>query len=229
MDINPHFISIPPYLSVSWDEVTAISSPSEDLIIFHLTNGSKVPLPNLPRDMLIALFSFHKRHLEETLEKSPTHPLQSWPPGFPQNGPIPPIKLAIGGMPGMMQHNPALSEAPPLPEEMLSKISQIVKILHPDEAAGLPKSEPNCHCPHCQIAAAIESALHPKEKPLEDLEVKDEELQFQQWNIEQTGDKLYQVTNKLTPSEKYVVSLGDPLGCTCGSLRCEHLLEVLKH
>ena len=73
--------------------------------------------------------------------------------------------------------------------------------------------------------------IAPPAKPpalTQEEEVTDRDLSFQQWAIEQTGDKLFCVTNKLDRLEKYNVFLGDPVGCTCGIQGCEHILAVLK-
>ena len=55
----------------------------------------------------------------------------------------------------------------------------------------------------------------------------EEDLKFRNWEIEQTADKLYIVTNPFDKNEHYSVFLGDPLGCTCGEKNCEHIRAVL--
>ena len=103
----------------------------------------------------------------------------------------------------------------------------IAKIISPSEELLLPKSEPGCNCFFCQIARALNpelSSSHTTDEPA----IADEELQFQQWDIKQTGEKLYSVINRLDEHEKYNVYLGHPIGCTCGKQGCEHILAVLK-
>ena len=72
----------------------------------------------------------------------------------------------------------------------------------------------------------------PQADPINEREVeedvRDDELQFEQWSISSAGDKLYNVVNRLDEQEKYRVYLGHPVGCTCGREGCEHILAVLK-
>ena len=97
----------------------------------------------------------------------------------------------------------------------------------------LPRPEDDCNCFHCQVARAIREALgivpeiHLEAAAQEEI-VTDEDLTFEEWNIVQTGDKLFTVINKLSPEEKYNVYLGHPIGCTCGNQGCEHIHVVLK-
>jgi hypothetical protein len=66
------------------------------------------------------------------------------------------------------------------------------------------------------------------EAPLEEIEeVSDEDLKFRDWEIKQTAEQLYTVTNPLDANEHYNVFLGSPLGCTCGDKNCEHIRAVL--
>ncbi len=88
---------------------------------------------------------------------------------------------------------------------------------------AFPKPEPHCNCPHCQIARA----MHGIEKQELEEPVSDEDLKFRDWEIKQTGEKLYSVTNPIDPSEQYTVFLGEPVGCTCGHSHCEHIKSVL--
>ena len=133
-------------------------------------------------------------------------------------------------------HNSAQANMPNLPEEVLNKIAAIAKIIAPGDIQNMPKPEPHCNCPHCQIARAIHSQspeeiveatpsiLVQKEEEV----ISEQELTFQQWEITQTDNKLYSVANRLDLLEKYNVYLGEPVGCTCGISGCEHILAVLK-
>ena len=124
--------------------------------------------------------------------------------------------------------------APDLPAEILEKIASIAKIIAPEDQNSLPKSEPHCNCFYCQVSRAIQAGLihheagaKPQEEPNEE-PISDEDLSFQQWDILQASDNLYTVINRLDTQEKYNVFLGQPVGCTCGKLACEHILAVLK-
>ena len=119
---------------------------------------------------------------------------------------------------------------PPIPEEILKKISAIAKIVAPDEIQNLPQAEQHCNCMHCQISRAIHGEGNSKEQKhhSEEEVISDEELKFQDWQVTSSGDKLYTVASKLNPEEKYQVYLGEPFGCTCGMPHCEHVIAVLK-
>ena len=58
--------------------------------------------------------------------------------------------------------------------------------------------------------------------------VSDEELRFKTWEISQTNDKLYLVSNPIDANEHYSVYLGEPVGCTCGEKHCDHIRAVLS-
>jgi len=159
------------------------------------------------------------------------------------------FKIGLGGIEGMdslgfaMQHNPELANSPNLPNELLLKIGTIVKIISPEEAIEIPPPEPHCNCPHCQIARAISTSLGNTVRPYaghndlidedngsavqEEEIVSDEDLHFDQWEIQQSGHQLFTVVNKLNVDEKYNVFLGSPVGCTCGEEGCAHVLAVL--
>jgi hypothetical protein len=59
-------------------------------------------------------------------------------------------------------------------------------------------------------------------------EVSPHELKFREWDIQQAGDKLYNVSNPFDKGEQYQVYLGNPVGCTCGKSKCEHIVAVLN-
>jgi hypothetical protein len=102
-----------------------------------------------------------------------------------------------------------------------------MKIIASEDALQMLKSESHCNCIHCQIAKSFnQSSQHPEQHIDED--ITEDDLRFQQWDITQTGDKMFTVVNRLDNREKYNVYLGQPVGCTCGKTGCEHILAVLK-
>ncbi len=136
-----------------------------------------------------------------------------------------------------MQHNIAQANMPSLPKEILHKIAEVARIVAPEDIENMPLPEPHCNCTHCQIARAIHklpddhlpaSAPALAREAKDEEEVSEEDLAFQTWEIVQTAEKLYLVSNRLDPNETYNVFLGDPVGCTCGKQGCEHILAVLK-
>ena len=225
MKINERILSIPPYISTSWDNVASILMNHENALEIILHTGIKVILSNLSNEIIEKIFDFHVK----SMESSRDHLL---PNQFGLN--LGKGGIVLSGMEnftGMMQHDPSQSNAPSLPFEILSKIAEMGKAIGVDaETFNIPEGEPNCNCPYCQISKAIHG-IKSIEQNLNapDLEeVTKEELTFREWDIVQKNDKLYDVLNPLDKTEKYSVYLGDPIGCTCGKNNCEHILAVLK-
>ncbi len=252
MKITSKILHIPPHLSTSWTQVSAIYLKETDLIV-SLIDGSTISIPGLSTADRDAIFTAYATYLEEHPTKPQERPI---PFQLFQASPLPnniagapfgeaegtaSIRFAFDSMESLtsaMQHNMAQANSPNMPKEILNKIASVAKIVAPGDIQNMPKPEPHCNCPHCQIARAIHQAFdHPEETPvtakvdspqLEEDEVSDKDLSFQQWEINQTGDKLYSVTNRLDTQERYSVYLGHPVGCTCGNQGCEHILAVLK-
>ncbi|OJU82522.1 MAG: hypothetical protein BGO10_10285 [Chlamydia sp. 32-24] len=234
MKINDKILSIPPYLSTSWENVRALQFRDEVLVI-HLKDSESIQIPGLTKETVEQIFHIHSEYLEhqhlDTSKKEPN--LFSNPSLLSQDLSDSPVKLGFGfdafGSP--LQHNPDHMNAPDLPEVVLKKISAIAKIIAPEDIQALPKPEPHCNCMHCQIAKAINKEVQVQTDFVSESseeEIVDEDLTFQQWNIEQTGDQLFNVTNRLDQTEQYRVYLGKPVGCTCGKEGCEHIVAVLK-
>jgi hypothetical protein len=243
MKINDKIFSLPPYLSTSWNNVAAIYMRETTLIV-NMIDGESVDIPDLSPDLLETIFNSHAIYLEDNsnAEEAANREFGTLP--FQQmqdeSGELPlPLKFGIGAMDtwgAALQHNPSQSNMPNLPDEVLEKVRSISKIISPEDPMAMPKPEPHCNCMHCQIARAINQGLgvndmYEKEeasKQENEEQVADVDLSFQQWEIQQTEDKLYTVVNRLDTDEKYNVYLGHPVGCTCGKQGCEHILAVLK-
>lgn len=238
MKINEKIICIPPYISTTWKQVTAIHMKDMGLTI-SLADGKNIDIPNLSSETIEIIFNSHAKSMESETSFTP-NPIPTSremllntfeaSPSLQDS----PFQIALGslenGMGSVMQHNPAQASAPNLPPEILQKISAIAKIISADadDISVLPKAEPNCNCFHCQIARTIACEVPRHSETIQDEPVKDEDLQFQQWEIHQIGDKLFTVINRLDSGEKYSVYLGHPVGCTCGQQGCEHMVAVLK-
>lgn len=253
MKITAKFLHIPPYLSTSWMNIKAIYLHGADRsLVIDLINGSSLAIPDLSKGELDSIFSGYASFLESN-PPSPVvqiTPIQSQQePRQQAHGPLSGIQFGdqlnlntvrlnmegMGSIQSVMQHDSTQSNNPNIPDEILQKIAQIAKIVAPDDIENMPKPEPHCNCTHCQIARAVHgepsislenntSITHSHEES-----VADEELNFQQqWGIQQIGDQLYSVTNRLDVTEKYNVFLGSPVGCTCGQSGCEHIIAVLN-
>lgn len=249
MKFSEKYLSIPPYISTSWSHVKALQM-SGNFLIITLSDDSQVHIPNLAIEELEQIFQAHAAHLEMQSQNTPS-PTQLQ--AFKERIPFSPTEIfsdqpfipafKIGGISGIerlgsaMQHNIEHANAPNLPQEILKKIASIASIIAPSDTQDIPQPEPHCNCPHCQIARAIHEGLGNTTRPFsgqnasqeinETEEIADEDLTFQQWEIQQTGNRLFVVTNKLDSNESYRVFLGEPVGCTCGKLGCEHILAVL--
>jgi len=210
MKITASFLSIPPYISVPWDEVAALQTSEKDgnfILFVTLKNDTIVEIPNLSQPIINTIFDAHAKSLQ------PTFPM---PFGFsiPVNGDSPITAFGDG-----MEHNPDQKDFPNLPPQLLEKLTVILKSLGVDTGNTLPQPEAGCNCVHCQI---VKSLGAPAEEP-----VAIEDLSFRDWEVTQLEGPLYKVTNPLDKNEHYEVFLGTPLGCTCGHNDCEHIKAAL--
>ncbi|MBU6384056.1 MAG: hypothetical protein KGR16_07070 [Verrucomicrobia bacterium] len=214
MKITSKILSIHPYLSTTWDNISSFHArPSGSLftLVVLLKNQAQIEIPNLDQGTINEIFEAHARYANET----PKHPIDS---PFTFSLPIH-SDLLEGGGDTALQHNPEQANLPAVPPEVLKKIAMIAR------AFGLEgfftKAEEGCNCMYCQLARNERA-----EEPVE--EVTPEDLRFRDWGIEKMGDQIYRVTNPLDANEHYEVFLGAPIGCTCGNKNCEHIEAVLK-
>lgn len=226
--ITDKILSISPYISTNWSRIAALHMKGNVLAI-TLVDGDTLHIPNLDSETIHLIFQHHAVYLEKEQSHS-TSPDTSPLKDIAEQGEHS-VRLAFGssldGLGSLMQHDPLQTNAPDLPPEILQKIGAISKIIAPNEELLLPKAEPGCNCFHCQITRA----LNPEETSIvihEEPQISNEELKFEPWIITQTDEKLYSVVNRLDEHEKYLVYLGQPIGCTCGGSGCEHILAVLK-
>jgi len=218
MKVTDKILSLPPYISTAWKNIVSLqmeSRPFGHVLIIELTTGNKVEVPNLDGQAIEKIFTTHAEVLEheESLKKIPQQNFSF---------PIPMME----GFPPILQHNPEQANTPPLPKEMLEKIAAMTKSLLPEDLSNMPKAEPHCHCPYCQIIGAVFGT--EETIPSVEEEVTDADLTFRTWDIAQKGEKLFTVTNPLDTKEHYNVFLGEPIGCTCGQKNCEHIQAVLR-
>lgn len=234
--INAKILSLPPYVSTSWDNVCSLHVEfleSIQFLVITLHNGTLLKVPNLDSDTLTKIFQTHTQYLEllsrkESVQEAPS---QNNPFNFENvMGLGLPMKFGgtLEGVASAMQHNPSQANSPSLPKEVLEKISAISKIVGTDQdLQGAMKAVPHCNCNFCQIARAMTGEFSTFDSHEED-DVSDDDLKFKTWDISQSGEKCYVVTNPLDKKEQYSVYLGEPLGCTCGHSNCEHIKAVLN-
>ena len=246
MKINNKFFSLPPYISTQWNNVKTLHMKGSSLVV-SLMDGNVVDIPGLETATLDSIFDVHATVMEQ--QDFNDNPADSLPDTAPHPfsqlmlTPITDTRIDIpfhlGGetfeeFGSVLQHNAAHSNTPDLPQEILHKIVAITKIVAPEDTITLPQPQDHCNCIHCQIAKAMhESAPHDEANQAtlssnEEEKVSDQELQFQQWDITQSGNQMFTVVNRLDTKEQYSVYLGHPVGCTCGKPGCEHIVAVLK-
>lgn len=251
MKINRHIFHMPPYLSTSWANIIAlrVEAHLQPLLIVTLANGTNVEIPQLEAPLLQAIFTIHSQVLEQEHidppQKGAGAPEQTFLSSSEKENTltlsldIPAIAESLENMGIFMQHNPEEMGASHLAPEILEKITVMSKAMGIFANEELPKPHPDCNCHFCQIARAmqgegseflsietVEVAENGMEAPEE--AVSDDDLKFRIWDIQQTGETLYLVSNPLDAKEHYSVFLGDPIGCTCGQKNCEHIHSVLR-
>ena len=229
MQISKKVLSIPPYISVSWGDVSSLRIENEELLV-SLRDGASIHVPNLTPTQLSEVFAAHSQYLESQHDTPELLPSPFSSP-FPSGGQVIgfPLRFGPDGMEGLdaaMSHDPSQANAPDLPPEILEKIAGISTVLGAESVASLPMPEADCNCFHCQIARAVQDS--DEEEVIADEEVSLDELSFREWDIDQTDDNLFTVTNPLDGTEKYSVYLGEPIGCTCGEKNCAHIKAVLQ-
>lgn len=218
--INNQVLSIPPYISTSWQNVASLHVSKEKsgtILIISLLSNQSIRIPDLTEKEINYIFQVHSEVLEKRFD--PKEIASTF--GLP-------IKMGyeiLDGNGAFLQHNIKQAGAKDLPKEFLEKIANLGKIVDFDgNAENFMKAEPHCNCPYCQIARALVG----KTIEVQEEEVTREDLQFREWDIEQTSEKVYVVTNPFDKQEKYQIYLGKPIGCTCGNTHCDHIRAVLE-
>lgn len=238
MIVNNKILNLPPYISTTWNNVQGLYMKGKSLVI-TLLSGDAVSIDNLSPEIIEKIFNAHRFYLEQ--QENESDKLKKSGELFQQTLSSAGAEIFQMGQQAMeqigfaLQHNSAHANAPNLPEELLEQISAFAKIIIAEDPNNLPQAEPNCNCPHCQIANAIHGHKNMS-APLREAadskgdidEISPADLEFQPWHIEQISENLYSVTNKLDPQEKYKVFLGTPIGCTCGESNCVHIPAVLR-
>ncbi|MFI5334527.1 MAG: hypothetical protein ACHQT8_05115 [Chlamydiales bacterium] len=233
MKINYKILSIPPYISTTWKNVVSLHVEQGSgllILVVGLINGQRIEIPGLETPVIEGIFQAHGKYMEQESNKLTIREngaLSMLPESFMNF----PLKINIGGLEGMgtlLQHNPQQTDAPPLPPEVLNRIALLCKSMSLEESANLPAAEPHCNCVHCQIARALQQGIGEQAELVPEEEVSDADLKFRTWDIMQTSDKLFIVSNPLNKEEHYNVYIGTPVGCTCGEKSCEHIQAVLR-
>ena len=238
MKISPKIFSIPPYISTRWDYILSIRV-ADDLLIVTLKDGTICSIPRLPKDTIDQIFTYHAESMETSNHQKDdfTQLVEGMRSGFKEL-----LNMfskfgahALTSIGKALEHDPSNANLPELPPEMVQKVQMLLNIIPKEDILAMPEAEPGCHCMYCQINRILRTSLITHDTTNPDVltegeteTVEEKDLQFSEWIVEPLQDKLYKVTNKLDPQEEYRVFLGEPIGCTCGKPRCEHVLAVLK-
>lgn len=245
MKINTKILSIPPYISTAWKNIASLHVESQDQglnLVITLLSGAKIEIPLMEPQIIEVIFAAHSQVLEQEERALQPKPIPKLPLNLiPEQEQILSLQFPgkvflsnIDHLTSLAQHNPEQADMPDMPEDLLQKVTQLAQTIGIDDPGAIQKPEPHCNCMHCQIARAIHKGVdeakiaNPKTEQGEEEIVTDEDLKFKTWDIAQTGEKLYQVSNPLDAKEQYCVFLGDPVGCTCGEKHCEHARAVLS-
>ena len=237
MKVNAQVLSIPPYISCPWHQVSSLcveTLQGQKRLAIYMQNGSKIEIPDPSPTLVDVVFTAHGEFLDKVDEgfiptSRPSSNASSNTSNF--NSEIlmnlVPMSPGMGSFVDLMQHCPDQKNMPDLPPEIVEKVVGVVRSIAPEEMKHMPKSEPHCNCFHCQVSRKAHASLEDIPEDL-DAPVSDEELQFRSWDVQPEGDKVFIVTNPLDETESFRVHLGDPVGCTCGQNRCAHIEAALR-
>lgn len=226
MKITDSHVSIPPYISTAWENISSLHS-DKGTLVFSLLDGNDIEVPHLSKEEIDEIFSRHAHFLETHKDFHRNSP-QKFFESFSKDGSM--FNLgAIDAIGEALTHNPQNSHMPPIPPEMAKKIEAMSEMMGEDEKELITPPEDNCMCLYCQIARHILHKHETLDNPaIVEENVSEEELRFEEWAVEHISDKMYKVTNKLDKTESYNVFLGEPIGCTCGKSNCEHVVAALR-
>lgn len=240
MRINHKILSIPPYISTSWKQVLSLKTEKKDnsfLLHIHLQDGSFISIPEIDESLINAIFTSHSKYLEnETIPPISPPSSASFFMELPKESlsfisPPPFLHLLqeFKGLSSLIQHDIKKSNDPSFPQEMINKIVEATKSMKIENPKDLPKAEPHCNCPRCQISRYMNLAFKPIENDMDiDEEVKKEDLSFKDWIIYPIENNQYKVIHPDRKEELHLVNLNSPVMCSCGSSCCEHILAVLN-
>jgi len=218
MKITSKILSIPPYLSTTWKNISSLHAEEAGghfTLIVLLQNRTRIEVPDLDKATVAEIFEAHTRYAE-TEQPSFLQSPYSFSLPLKSDGSLEVLNSSL-------QHNAEQANLPVLPPEVLKKITAIARAFGLEDTSILSPPELNCNCMYCQIARFLFS-----EKDSEEEIISEEDLKFRNWDISQIAEKLYLVTNPFDKNEHYNVFLGEPLGCTCGQKSCEHIRAVLN-
>ncbi len=189
MKITSSIVSIPPYISARWNDVTSVRKTAEDVIEISLANGTIVPISGLSKETVEQIFSCHLESMEiqktpgeEEEEKYPASSDAISQPSIRQEDMAKLVHLvqsgikeimalilklgstAISSMGKALEHDPNNANLPPLSEEMKEKVVMLLNIVPKDDILSMPAPEAECNCMYCQINRILRKAIAQKDE-----------------------------------------------------------------
>lgn len=216
MKITPKILSIPPYLSTSWNNIASLQLRDSFILLITLKCGTQVEIPSLAQSDIDEIFQAHANFSE-----SEPSLFKGFDKSFTFSLPMKADGSLLDPLNAGMQHNPEQSDLPPIPTHVLEKITTVMRSLGLENTQFTEQGHADCNCIYCQLARK----LHPE--AAEEV-IEEADLTFRDWEISEKQEKLYHVVNPLDKNEYYDVFLGEPIGCTCGAKNCEHIRAVLN-
>src|SRR5258708_257895 len=120
MKLTATLLSIPPYLSTTWKNISSLHVREEKgsyTLVVTLQSRVQVEVPNLDKASVESIFEAHARYAEsDPITKNPLEGPFSF--SIPIKGGAP-----MDSMGAAMQHNPDQANLPPMTPEVLNKIA----------------------------------------------------------------------------------------------------------
>lgn len=233
--INSKILLIHPFISVAFQEVSYLTAQIQNgalILLVGLKNGTVVPVPSLSEKEILSAFLAHEQHVEEMgLQKAAFfHKLSRATPidgAIATDLPSLSFQLSDLGTLPLNGHDDSMKDAPPLPKDVIEKVSLVARTLGGDLFEQI-EFVPNCNCFFCQIARSIKEDLARMKGEEEQIEEEPEAPLSKEWVITEIGDHLFRVSHHTDSSQVYTVSLKGQIQCSCGQERCLHIRAVLE-
>jgi len=162
--INHKILSIPPYISTSWKNINTLHMKvieGKQVLVIVLHNGTLIEIPGLEEKLIEQIFDAHSQYVDHETKEPQAESLKTFEPTAEKENDISfsfGIPFQMSGAEGaenissFLQHNPDQANTPKMPPDVIEKITSITKALGMDiEQMNIPKGEPHCNCPFCQM------------------------------------------------------------------------------
>src|SRR3989338_1378532 len=148
MKITPNILSIPPYISTTWKNISTLHVREEAggalCLVAVLRNQIQVEIPGLEKGEIEVIFEAHAKYtaFADTPPKSPLE-------GFTFSLPLKNEGSLIDSLGPTMQHNADQADLPALPPDVLAKIATVARAFGLEDTSLLKDPEPSCNCIYC--------------------------------------------------------------------------------